>query len=315
MTTNVDHTNPPAGSAALGMTIADGSGAMDGHCGTMSYQRWRDNKLARYPRSVAELVVEIDGLMDVGQAQTEAIHDRVRRANMAIYTCRDRTVDRAAIRTFAAAFGLQRVDLHLCAHESGVTALEISTEGRRNEYIPYSNRGLSWHTDGYYNKDTERIGAVVLHCVRDAAEGGVNALLDPEIAYIKLRDADPDFVTALTHPGCMTIPANCENGREIRPPRSGPVFSSDRATGALQMRFTARNKSIVWRDDSTTRAAIAHLNELLADENGPVLRHRLQPGQGIISNNVLHNRSAFEDSPGHKRLFYRARFFDRLCTN
>jgi hypothetical protein len=112
----------------------------------------------------------------------------------------------------------------------------------------------------------------------------------------------------------MTIPANHENGREIRPSRSGPVFSFDPATGALQMRFTARKKHIVWRDDATTRAAIAHLNALLADESGPVLHHRLRPGQGIISNNVLHNRDAFTDSPGRERLLYRARFFDRLRT-
>ncbi|MDH3512590.1 MAG: taurine catabolism dioxygenase TauD, partial [Gammaproteobacteria bacterium] len=50
----------------------------------------------------------------------------------------------------------------------------------------------------------------------------------------------------------------------------------------------------------------------LVDENGPVLRFFLQPGQGLISNNVLHNRTAFEDGPSRKRLLYRARFFDRI---
>jgi hypothetical protein len=38
----------------------------------------------------------------------------------------------------------------------------------------------------------------------------------------------------------------------------------------------------------------------------------LQAGEGLISNNVLHNRTAFEDGPGHRRLIYRARFYDRI---
>jgi alpha-ketoglutarate-dependent taurine dioxygenase len=277
-----------------------------------SYRCWRDAKLAGSPRNADELVVEIGGLRDVGTTAATALRERIRRANMAIYTCRDRTIDRAAIAAFARGFGLRRLDRHLCADEGGITALKVAVDGRRNGYVPYSNRGLSWHTDGYYNEDCDRVRAIVLHCVRDATEGGENALLDPEIAYIELREADPGFITALSHPRCMTIPANRENGREIRPPRSGPVFSFDAATGALHMRFTARKKNVIWRDDVTTRAAVTHLNELLADSGGPVLRYRLRPGQGIISNNVLHNRTAFQDDPANTRLVYRARYFDRV---
>jgi alpha-ketoglutarate-dependent taurine dioxygenase len=81
------------------------------------------------------------------------------------------------------------------------------------------------------------------------------------------------------------------------------------------MRYSARKKNILWRDDAATTAAREFLSDLLADENGPVLRYRLQPGQGLISNNVLHNRTAFEDGPGQKRLLYRARFFDRIHTS
>ena len=33
-----------------------------------------------------------------------------------------------------------------------------------------------------------RIRSMILHCVRPAAEGGVNALMDHEMAYIALRD-------------------------------------------------------------------------------------------------------------------------------
>lgn len=79
------------------------------------------------------------------------------------------------------------------------------------------------------------------------------------------------------------------------------------------MRFSARKRNIRWRDDQVTREARQCLEEILADENGPVLRYRLQPGEGLISNNVLHNRTAFSDGKDQKRLLYRARFFDRVA--
>jgi alpha-ketoglutarate-dependent taurine dioxygenase len=231
---------------------------------------------------------------------------------MAIYACNDTVVDRAAIRTFAAHFGLQRVDHHLCANDDGVAELTVAHEDRRSGYVPYSPRSLSWHTDGYYNEPSRQVRAVILHCAQNAASGGQSALLDPEIAYIRLHDADPAYIDAFLHPACMTIPANIEDGREIRPAVSGPVFSYDHSSGALHMRYSARKKNIRWRDDRTTTAARKFLTELLADAAGPLLRHDLQPGQGLISNNVLHNRTAFEDGPSQKRLLYRARFFDRI---
>ncbi len=41
-------------------------------------------------------------------------------------------------------------------------------------------------------------------------------------------------------------------------------------------------------------------------------RHRLQKGEGVICNNVLHNRSMFSDNSNSKRLLYRARFYNRV---
>jgi hypothetical protein len=150
--------------------------------------------------------------------------------------------------------------------------------------------------------------------VQNAATGGENALLDPDIAYIRLRDEDPRFITALEHPECMLIPANQGVEGVLRPAVSGPVFSYD-VDGEIHMRYSARKKNIHWRDDEMTRAARGFLSEILADENGPVLRYRLQPGEGLISNNVLHNRTMFNDGPGPGRLLYRARFFDRVKTS
>jgi alpha-ketoglutarate-dependent taurine dioxygenase len=278
-----------------------------------SYQEWRKTKLRRFPRTVDDLLVEIDGLAGLSNADTAAIKAICDRSNMAVYKCRDKTVDRQVIRSFALRFGLKRLDHHLCANPDGVSELSVAAEGVRSEYVPYSNRALSWHTDGYYNDKSRQINAVLLHCARSADSGGENALLDPEIAYIRLRDENPRFIEAFEHPGCMTIPANENAGGERRPAVSGPVFSYD-VDGRIHMRYSARKKNIRWRDDAMTRSARDFLTEVLEGQSSRVFRYRLQPGEGLISNNVLHNRTAFTDQPGHHRLLYRARFFDRIET-
>ena len=276
-----------------------------------SYQQWRKPRLESYARSVEELLVDIGGLVNMNPAEKAQIVASCRRSNMAIYRCRDELVDRQAVRTFASRFGLTRLDHHLCVNADGVSELSVASDGVRSDYVPYSNRGLSWHTDGYYNSESQQVRAVVLHCAHTASSGGENALLDTDIAYILLRDKNPDFITAFEHPECMTIPANMGTEGEIRPAVSGPVFSYD-AGGAIHMRFSARKKNIRWRNDNITADARAYLAEILADKNGPVLTYRLQPGEGLISNNILHNRTAFEDGRSQKRLLYRARFFDRI---
>jgi len=275
------------------------------------YREWRQNRLKFYPRSADEIRVPIDGLLDLTPAQKTAINKACGRSNMAIYQCLDRSVDRAAVVAFAARFGLTRLDHHLCANADGVAELSVACEGVRSGYVPYSNRGLSWHTDGYYNDREHQVNAVILHCAQSAPAGGENALLDPDLVYIRLRDENPGFITAFEHPECMTIPANTAGGGEIRPALSGPVFSYG-AHGEIHMRYSARKKNIRWRDDPLTTAARDFLSDMLNDETGPVLRYRLQAGEGLLSNNVLHDRTAFSDGQDQYRLLYRARFFDRI---
>ncbi len=53
------------------------------------------------------------------------------------------------------------------------------------------------------------------------------------------------------------------------------------------------------------------INRLLAEEEN-VFQVALKAGQGIICNNVLHNRSGFTDSETQKRLMYRARYFEAV---
>jgi len=279
------------------------------------YRRWRAWKLEDYPVQTESVVIEVRDPRSPSPAETQEILRVCRKANMAIYRSRlGDEADKDIPRRFGAHLGLHRLDSNLLADEDSITSIEVAPGKSGRGYIPYSNRRLLWHTDGYYNPESRRIHAFLLHCVRPAAEGGENALLDPEIAYIRLRDANPDHIRALMAPDAMTIPPNTEDGAE-RPASVGPVFSVDSAGANLHMRYTARTRSIVWKDDAATAAAVRFLEQLLADDSPSVFRYRLAAGEGLICNNVLHSRTAFSDNEqsGARRLLYRARYYDRIA--
>ena len=280
-----------------------------------AYARWRERKLANAPRCADELLVRIRNPRALDAAEYDAILGHCRVANMALYEIlNDDGADKGAIAALGAQFGLRRLDNNLCADEDSITSLRVMPSGRHAAYIPYSNRRLSWHTDGYYNPPQQQIRAILMHCVVPAARGGENHFLDHELLYIYLRDQDPEFISALMHPMAMTIPANVEQGEQVREAQSGPVFALD-ARGNLHMRYTARTRSIQWRDDPTTQAAARAIRDILEGDPPHLIRHRLAAGQGIISNNVLHNRTGFEDgdTEDRQRLLYRARYYDRIA--
>ena len=280
-----------------------------------AYLCWREWKLSDYPVSAEDLIVSIANPCRLSPAEKHALLSRCQKANAAIYriSTADFT-DKELVGSLGRQFGLTRLDRNLRADEDSITSLKVVSGPGGAYYIPYTNRPLNWHTDGYYNTPEEQVRGVVLHCVSDAAQGGENVYLDHEMAYLLLRDENPDYPAALMQPDAMTIPANTEGGVEIRPAQSGPVFSVEARSGSLHMRYTARTRSIAWKDDRNTRMAVGFLTELLAGESDFLFRYRLQPGEGIICNNILHKREAFTDDQagGRTRLLYRARYYDRI---
>ncbi|WP_035384703.1 TauD/TfdA family dioxygenase [Ferriphaselus sp. R-1] len=277
-----------------------------------AYQRWRDAKLVRAITDIHQLVVEIDDPTALTAAEHAALRDRCQRSNMAIYATR-RAMSEPDIKALGTQFGLQRLDANWLADDLGITRITVcSKDGQRQAYIPYTNRPIKWHTDGYYNPPERQIRAMVLHCAHDAAQGGENRLLDHEIAYLLLREADPEHICALSAPDAMTIPERTDEHGVARPAQTGPVFSVDDA-GHLHMRYTARTRSIEWKDDDATRAAVKALEHLLESDSPHIFRTRLSPGMGLLCNNVLHDRAAFTDAPtAHQRLLYRARYLERI---
>ena len=278
---------------------------------TTRYQAWRDQKLSQMPTSIDEYMVPVKDPVRLSADEYNAIHDLLQRSNMAIFVADpDEARNKTIPVNISSQFGMHRLDHNMGADHDGVSELTVRSGQWRGGYIPYTNKPIHWHTDGYYNEERRKINGMVLYCVQNALRGGENALLDHEIAYIHLRDSNPEYIRAFLHPQAMTIPANIINNNEIRPERTGPVFSVN-DSGALHMRYTARTRSISWRDDELTREATDCLSEFLASDSPYILRAGLNPGMGLICNNILHNRSGFDEDDNHRRLIYRLRYYDR----
>jgi hypothetical protein len=277
-----------------------------------AYQAWRAAKLARFPKSLAELVVEVRDPRALSSGERQALLERCARANMAIYaSAAGSDPDKEIPRRLGLQLGLRDLDTNYLADDDGISPLAVAERGTRGEFIPYTNRGIKWHTDGYYNPGERTVRAVLLHCVERAETGGENDLLDHEIAYIQLRDRNLQHIRALMAHDALTIPARVEGGRIERPAQAGPVFSVD-AGGFLHMRYTARAVSIEWKNDGPTQAALAALEDILGAASPWVFRGQLEPGMGLVGNNVLHTRTPFTESPRHQRMIYRARYYQRV---
>ncbi len=290
-----------------------------------AYASWRAHKLACVPAHASELIVDVRDPRHLCDDEVLALLERLARCNVALYRTRAAGPGddgRGLLPALGASIGLHRLDANWLADEDGVSRIEVTDRSDgdgRGGFIPYTDRAIRWHTDGYYHPQARTIRSMLLHCVRPAAQGGDNTLLDHELAYLALRDIDPAHVRALMRPDAMTIPAReAGDGEVARAAQTGPVFSVHRDTAGvsrLHMRYTARTRSIAWKDDAATHAAVAALDSLLADPATPgVLHMRLDAGMGIVSHNVLHDRSAFVDDPVAPRLVLRARYLDRAAA-
>lgn len=282
------------------------------------FKAWSDVKKRLQTRLSVCPEVQLDSLATCNGRALNELKARCAISNFALYrvAANEGTLDGAceALTTFSRSLGFSLGEQHRSAGDWGVVALRPSSDASKQGYIPYSNRPLNWHTDGYYSPAPSPVKAFILHCHQQAEHGGENRVADPEMAYLRLREENPEFVRALMHPEAMTIPENREPDGTLRPVSVGPVFFADTASGRLQMRYTARTRSILWRDDATTRQAVTWLGKWLQSDDPSIRSLRLEPGQGIVSNNVLHNRTGFDNSTGteNARTMLRIRFHERL---
>lgn len=279
------------------------------------YKKWLDNKLNDYPTRIESILVEVNDPRKLSRAEKTEILRRCEKTNMAIYQSHIATENQGEILlTVARQLGLSHPDHNWLAEENGTTALTVVNKKPWSDFIPYTNKAIHWHTDGYYNSRDKQIYSLLLHCVQPASSGGENALLDHEIVYLLMREANPAYISALMANDAMTIPARIDEQGVARPDETGPVFSIHPETGHLHMRYTARKHNISWKQDPLTLAAVRFLEELLNSDLPYIFRATLASGMGLVSCNVLHDRSAFTDDNRSKRLLYRARYYHRLET-
>jgi len=277
-----------------------------------AYESWQKAKLAPYPLKLNKLMVNINDNQVISRSELQVIRHNCEKFNFALYDIGLVDDDNRIPLQIATQLGLRVSDKHLCGDKVGLSAIKVGKKLAPGEYIPYTNKAINWHTDGYYNQDDQKIMSMILHCAQNAASGGENAFFDHEVLYILLRNENPEYINALMQNDVMTIPENIQDGRVIRKAQTGPVFSV--YPWGLHMRYTARTKSIIWKDDPIVHQAVKKIREILNSDTIYKVTHQFSPGQGVISNNVLHMRTSFEDSgdPAQQRLIYRMRFYERM---
>lgn len=283
-----------------------------------AWRRWRAWKLQKAEVATNAAPVAVGDPNALSARERKVLLDRIAATNYALYEWGRTPGDLDALDgwllAFARAFRLRAVEDHRSANQNGVVRIEVARTGGRAGYIPYTNLRIAWHTDGYYNYHgpAHCVRGMILHCAAAAAAGGDNRLLDHELAYLRLRDDSAEAVRLLMHPQAMIIPEAADDSGRVRAANAGPVFFLD-SSGALAMRYTARKKYVEWRD-AQTRAAAERLLALIEAE--PLAcRVRLRPGQGVLCNNMPHDRSAFQDDGLSPRLLCRIRFHNRIETN
>ena len=151
--------------------------------------------------------------------------------------------------------GLQRLDRNWLADDDGISQVKVAAGGSRSDFIPYTDRPIRWHTDGYYNPPERSILGMVLHCVANAADGGQTGLLDHEIAYLLLRDESPELRPGAAAPR-RDDDSRARRRRRHRPPcgngagvprRPGDRHAVDALHGAHAQHRLASRSGRDWR--------------------------------------------------------------------
>ena len=159
-----------------------------------AYAAWRRRKIDSAATSLAELTVEVKDPRMLTAAERSALLAHCARANMAVYASDSASfadpADKEIPRQLGRQLGLRTLDSNYLADDDGISALTVAEAGTRREFIPYTDRAINWHTDGYYNPPARTVRGMILHCVRSAAAGGETQVLDHEMVYLLLRDEE-----------------------------------------------------------------------------------------------------------------------------
>ncbi|MDG2172157.1 MAG: TauD/TfdA family dioxygenase [Gammaproteobacteria bacterium] len=274
------------------------------------YKKWRDNKLAQYPASKNKILVKLNN-SNLNNNSINLLRDSINKYNFGIYEFNSKLTNEY-LKKFCSKLKLLQSVSNLLADENDISNITNQNTERKQssgiEYIPYTNKQLNWHTDGYYYPIDSAVKSFLLHCEHPAKIGGENILLDHEIMYIFLRDHNPDYIKILMQNDIMEIPGN----KNIKGSSSikGPVFYIDEKN-FLNMRFTSRQQNIIWQKSDMIKKIKDYIFSFIAEDNYYTFNILLRENQGYIANNVLHKRKEYVDGD-KKRLLKRLRFSERV---
>ena len=272
------------------------------------YKRWEEKKLNNFVPQADNLMVEIINADSLKQSEKSKIKDLLAQHNLVFYqfkSIKKSTSD--SVLSFSKQLGLEDFDYNLRTDKTGLTSITAQDDvDKQDEYVPFTTKQLNWHTDGYYNLPKESIHSWLLHCEEPAKDGGENEFLDHEIAYILFNQKNKN-ISCLMDSNAYTIPKNEKTGRESV---NGYVFSFDNKYKKLHMRFTMRENNISWNKNAVKE--INELKEIIKESEKYHIKYKLDYRQGVITNNILHNRSSFTNLENQTRLIYRIRSKKRV---
>jgi hypothetical protein len=211
--------------------------------------------------------------------------------------------------------GLNRLDSHWLTDDDAISPISVrgaEVRGERREFIPYTDKPIRWHTDGYYNLPDRTVRGMILHCVQSAASGGDNQLLDHEIAYILLRDENPDHIRALSRDDAMIIPARMDDTAWPVRPSPGRYFRlMPRASCTCAIRrVRSASSGVAMRPP---KAAVAALARILATPTPWTLHGTAGAGHGPGLQQRAARPIGFTETAERRRLLYRARYHERVA--
>ncbi len=287
------------------------------------YCKWRDAVLNNTIDDINNCVVEVNNPLQLSLAEKSQLINNCKKYNFSLFylvnnnnyhnnlsmPISDNNAITSIIVKFNSQLGLDKYDNNLYAKSNGLSHITETTHKKQQEFIPYTDKAMSWHTDGYYNNDNEYVRAFNLYCVQSAENGGENSWINHEIVYILLREKSPKLAQTLANNYAFAIPEHKVGNTIKRAEFNGGVFSIDKITGKLIMRYTQRKKNIIWNDEAVY--AKNTLDDILKTNSSSIFTHKIQTGQGLVCNNILHKRKAFTNTY-NKRLMLRGRYFQRV---
>ncbi len=271
-----------------------------------NYKRWAEKKLSSFTGKIDDLMVEINNPEKLSKAEKDKMFQLLGTNNIVFFNINNIPKDMIGpIKKFASSLGLGDYDLDSKSDIDGLTEIKVYDHSKGGfEYIPYSDKPLKWHTDGYYNTKANSIYSWLLYCVNNSKNGGLNRYMDHEIAYI-LYNKMYKNIADLMDPKTYTIPKNEMNNREEI---NNSIFSFH--DGRLHMKFSMRERNILWNNKIFKE--VDNLKKIIETSDEFHISHRFLSGQGVITNNVIHMRTAFTNSENKNRLLYRLRSKKRV---